>query len=588
MKYRSHYCGQVNKSDLNQSVKLCGWIMKSRDHGGVIFIDLFDHSGLVQVVANPGLKDFKVLESLSTHSVVCLEGTVIPRPDGTVNPNLSTGEIEVTIDQLVWYNKAAPLGFDVNDTKVSESVRAANRILDIRSERMQTSLRFRAKMMGAMRQCLDHMQFLEVETPILTRSTPEGARDYLVPSRTHPSKAFALPQSPQQFKQMLMMGGIDRYYQFARCFRDEDLRADRQPEFTQLDLEMSFMSAEEICEHVEKLVHHMLSETLDVKLPKFGTLSYDDALTYYGTDAPHLGNPLKLIPLDDVFKDCDFKVFQTPAISDGSRVAAIKLAGGCEQLSRKDLDGYASLVMKLGAKGLAYLKVNAIEDGKNGLSSPILKFLDDQTIDRLLSVLEVANGDIVFFGAGEDKLVNLTMHALSKQLAQDLGLIEEGLHFVWVKDFPMFEKVDGGLTAVHHPFTAPVDEDLNHLESAKAQAYDLVLNGHELGGGSIRISDPQLQQKIFNILGLDDDMVNQQFGYFMKALSQGTPIHGGFAFGIDRMAMVLQGIDSIREVIAFPKTQTASCALTQAPSQVSRMQWFDLGLQAMEVQDGGS
>ncbi|MDC3180519.1 aspartate--tRNA ligase [Gammaproteobacteria bacterium] len=588
MKYRSHYCGQVDKKDLNQSVKLCGWIMRSRDHGGVVFIDLFDHTGLVQIVANPTLQDFSTIESLSTHSVMCIEGEVIPRPDGTVNPNLPTGAVEIKIEKLLWHNKAAPLGFDVNDTKVSENVRAANRILDIRSERMQNSLRFRAKMMRAMRQYLDQTGFLEVETPILTRSTPEGARDYLVPSRTHPSKAFALPQSPQQFKQMLMMGCIDRYYQFARCFRDEDLRADRQPEFTQLDLEMSFLSADEICEYVEGLVHHMLFETLGLKLPKFKTLSYDDALKYYGTDAPHLGNPLKFIPLDEVFQSCEFKVFQTPAKAENSRVVGIKLSGGCEQLSRKDLDGYTNQVMKLGAKGLAYLKVNAVDQGLDGLSSPILKFLDEATVTRLLAVLDVKAGDLVFFGAGENKLVNLTMHALAKQIAQDLNLIEDGMHFVWVKDFPMFEEVEDGLTAVHHPFTAPVDEDLDQLANAKAQAYDLVLNGYELGGGSIRISDPALQQKIFNLLGLDDEMVDAQFGYFMKALTQGTPIHGGLAFGMDRMAMVLQGIDSIREVIAFPKTQTASCALTQAPSHVSRMQWFDLGLQAMENEDGGS
>lgn len=586
MKRRSHYCGQVGKNDIDQTVRLCGWVSRARDHGGVIFIDLFDYTGLVQIVAHPEMNDFSLIERLTTHSVLCVEGLVQSRPEGTENKNLSSGSVEVAIQKVTWHNTAQALGYDVNDPKVTEAVRASNRVLDIRSDTMQKSLRFRAKMMAAMRSYLDHDQFLEVETPILTRPTPEGARDYIVPSRVHPGHAFALPQSPQQFKQMLMMAAIDRYYQFARCFRDEDLRADRQPEFTQLDIEMSFMSADEVCAWAEGLMKHVVQEMLDVSLPTFPVMSYDDALLYYGTDAPNLANPLKFIPLDSVLKGCDFQVFSQPANDEDGRVAAIKLAGGCEKLSRKDLDGYTKQVMALGAKGLAYLKINDLSDLRAGISSPILKFLDDDTLKNLVNELQVEVGDVVFFGAGENRLVNLTLHALAKQLATDFDLFEPGLHFIWIRDFPMFERVDGTLHAVHHPFTAP-EEDYQDLTQAKAQAYDLVLNGYELGGGSIRIADTKLQQEVFSLLGIDEAHAQQEFGHLLHTLTQGTPIHGGLAFGIDRVCMVLQGLDSIREVIAFPKTQTASCALTKAPGLVDDIQWQELSLKFKKVKSGG-
>ncbi|MEC7030872.1 MAG: aspartate--tRNA ligase [Pseudomonadota bacterium] len=580
MSLRDQYCGQVTKENLNQTLKLSGWVAKSRDHGGVIFIDLFDHTGVVQLVFNPDIAAFPIAEKLTTHSVVCVEGRVTPRPEGTVNPNLSTGEVEVVVSQVVWHNVASPLGFDVNDSKVSEEVRAAHRVLDIRSDRMQKNLRFRGKMIRSLRNHLEEKGFLEVETPILTRSTPEGARDYLVPSRQNPGHAFALPQSPQQFKQMLMMGGVDRYYQFARCFRDEDLRADRQPEFTQLDIEMSFMSADEICELMESMVKAMLQDCLDMNdIQPFPVMSYQDAMLYHGTDAPDLRNPLKFIPMDDVFRQCHFEVFKKPAESEEGRVVAIRLPGGCEQLSRKDLDQYTHFVSKLGAKGLAYIKVNDLaQDDFAGLSSPILKFLSADDIQKVLDTCDAQTGDIIFFGAGSHYLVNLTMSALAKQLAVDLQLLSDKMAFVWVKDFPMFEKIEGGYTAIHHPFTAPLASDEGDLIHARAQAYDLVLNGSELGGGSIRIADPKLQQAVFDVLGIDQEKAQEEFGHLLSALSQGCPVHGGLAFGIDRMAMVLLGTNSIRDVIAFPKTQTATCALTKAPGDVSKAQWRELGL----------
>lgn len=576
---RDIHCGQVTKENLNQSVKLSGWVAKSRDHGGVIFIDLFDYSGAVQLVFNPDNEDFPIAEKLTTHSVLCVEGTVVPRPEGTVNQNLATGEVEVTISKLLWHNMASPLGFDVNDPKVGEDVRAQYRVLDIRSERMQKNLRFRSKMIQSLRKFLEGSGFLEVETPILTRSTPEGARDYLVPSRQSPGHAFALPQSPQQFKQMLMMGGIDRYYQFARCFRDEDLRADRQPEFTQLDMEMSFMSAQEVCDLMESMVKSMLKDCMDLEFDVFPSMSYDDAMMFYGTDAPDLRNPLRFTPLDEVLKDCNFEVFKNPANSSNGRVVAIRLPEGSSLLSRKDLDGYTNFVSKLGAKGLAYIKVNDLSlDNFEGLSSPILKFLDKGHIQGILDSCNAEDGDLLFFGAGDTYLVNLTMSALSKKLAADHSLLTQGFKFVWIKNFPMFEKTNEGLTAIHHPFTAPIEEDRNNLVSAKAQAYDLVLNGCELGGGSIRIAEPDLQREVFALLGIGDAHAKEEFGHLLDALSQGCPVHGGLAFGIDRMAMMLLDATSIRDVIAFPKTQTATCALTKAPGRVGAAQWRDLGL----------
>lgn len=583
MSFRTWYCGHLTKESLKQKVKLSGWVSKSRDHGGVVFIDLFDHTGVLQLVFNPGLEGFEIAEKASTHSVLCVEGVVENRPEGTVNPNLPTGEIEIKVEKVVWHNIAMPLGFDVNDPKVGEDVRAQHRVLDIRSDRMQKNMRFRAKMISYLRNYLEEKGFLEVETPILTRSTPEGARDYLVPSRNFPGNAFALPQSPQQFKQMLMMGSVDRYYQVARCFRDEDLRADRQPEFTQLDIEMSFMSADEICELMEEMVQGLVADTLGEKLGKFPVISYADALLRYGTDAPDLRNPLTLYPLDNILKNCDFEVFKGPANDKDSRVCAFKLEGGVDLLSRKDLDGYTQFVMKLGAKGLAYIKIN-----EEGLSSPILKFLSEEHVQKILETMNAKAGDMVFFGAGTQKVVNLTMHALVSKMARDHNLLSNEKKFVWVKDFPLFEKTEEGLTSVHHPFTSPKESDLDDLVNAKAIAYDLVLNGSELGGGSIRIANPKLQYEIFELLGLDKKQVKQEFGHLMSALEQGCPYHGGMAFGVDRMAMMLLGLSSMRDVIAFPKTQTASCALTKAPGQVLPKQWRELGLKVAGEKDGGS
>lgn len=582
MSLRDQYCGQINAQSLGKTVKLSGWVGKSRDHGGVIFIDLFDHTGVVQLVFNPDSEAFPIAEKASTHTVLCVEGMVESRPEGTINPNLSSGEVEIRVSQVNWHNEASALGFDVNDPKVSEDVRAHHRILDIRSERMQKNLRFRAKMMSHLRKFLEEHGFLEVETPILTRSTPEGARDYLVPSRNFPGNAYALPQSPQQFKQMLMMGAVDRYYQIARCFRDEDLRKDRQPEFSQLDLEMSFMNSDEICDLMEEMVKSLIKDLMGETLDTFPVLSYDDAMTQYGKDAPDLRNPLKLVPLDDLLKDCDFDVFKSPARSLEGRVCAFRLEGGAELLSRKDLDLYTQFVMKLGAKGLAYIKVN-----EDGLSSPILKFLSEDIIQAILERVEAKPGDLVFFGAGSTKLVNLSMSGFMAKLAEDHHLLKPGLHFVWIKDFPMFEKTEEGLTSIHHPFTAPRESDLENLETAKAQAYDLVLNGFELGGGSIRIADPKLQRKIFEILGLDENKIQDEFGHLLSGLEQGCPYHGGIAFGLDRMAMVLLNTASIRDVIAFPKTQTASCALTKAPSGVSTLQWRELGLKVIKGENDG-
>lgn len=582
MSLRDRYCGQVGKEQLGQEIKLSGWVGKSRDHGGVIFIDLFDHTGVVQLVFNPNSAGFSVAEKASTHSVLCIEGLVENRPDGTINPNLSSGEVEIKVSKIQWHNIAAPLGFDVNDPKVGEDVRAQHRVLDLRSERMQRNLRFRAKMMSYIRGFLEKNEFLEVETPILTRSTPEGARDYIVPSRNSPGNAYALPQSPQQFKQMLMMGAMDRYYQVARCFRDEDLRADRQPEFTQLDIEVSFMSADEICNLMEEMVKGLVKEMLGVSLEAFPSMSYDDALTYYGKDAPDLRNPLRLCPLDDLLKNCDFDVFKSPANSEKGRVCAFRLPGGVDLCSRKDLDTYTQFVMKLGGKGLAYIKVS-----EDGLSSPILKFLSEDVIQNILKRVEAKAGDIVFFGAGGTHLVNLSMSAFMAKLANDHDLLKDGFEFVWIKDFPMFEKIEGGLTSVHHPFTAPNESDLDRLETAKAQAYDLVLNGYELGGGSIRNSDPKLQKKIFELLGVSPEKIQDEFGHLIQALEQGCPYHGGIAFGLDRVTMVLLGIQSMRDVIAFPKTQTASCALTKAPGKITSVQWRELGLKVAKGESDG-
>lgn len=582
MKFRDRYCGQVTTEQLKETVLISGWVGKSRDHGGVIFIDLFDYTGMVQLVFNPGSKGFEVAEKATTHSVLTVEGVVEKRPDGTINENLATGEIEIKVVDVHWYNTASALGFDVNDPKVGEDVRAQHRVLDIRSEKMQRNLRFRAKMMSYLRGFLEEQGFLEVETPILTRSTPEGARDYLVPSRNFPGHAFALPQSPQQFKQMLMVGCMDRYYQVARCFRDEDLRADRQPEFTQLDIEMSFMTSNEICTLMEKMVKGLVKATLGIGLEAFPSMSYQDALLYHGTDSPDLRNPLRLVPLDDILKTCDFEVFKGPANDKNGRVCGLKLTGGVALLSRKDLDAYTQYVMKLGAKGLAYIKF-----GKDGLISPILKFLSEDTVKDILSAVDAKEGDIVFFGAGKTKLVNLSMDALMSRLARDHGLLQDGLHFVWIKEFPLFEKIEGGVTSVHHPFTAPLETDKDDLLSARSDAYDLVLNGYELGGGSIRIADPALQKSIFSLLGLSDEKIQDDFGHLVSALEQGCPYHGGIAFGLDRMTMVLLGIQSMRDVIAFPKTQTASCALTKAPGRVIPAQWRELGLQVTKGDGNG-
>lgn len=574
MPMRTHYCGEVTEALIGETIEVTGWVHRRRDHGGVIFIDLRDARGLLQVVFDPDTPDvFARAETLRSEFVLRVKGRVRERPEGQINPKMATGQIEVLGLELEILNAAQTPPFH-HDDDVSEEVRLRYRYIDLRRESMQQNLRLRAQVVSALRRALDDGGFLDVETPILTRATPEGARDYLVPSRTQPGQFFALPQSPQLFKQLLMMAGFDRYYQIVKCFRDEDLRADRQPEFTQLDIETSFMDEDDITTTFEALIRDVFKSVLDVDLPDpFPRLTYADAMQRYGSDKPDLRIAMELVEVSDLLGDVDFKVFAGPAKDPEGRVAALCVAGAAS-MSRKELDDLAGFVARYGARGLAYIKVNDRAAGRDGLQSPILKFLPDDAIAGIMDRVSAADGDVVFFGADKANVVNDAMGALRVKLGHELGLAEGDWRPLWVVDFPMFDKDSrtGRWTALHHPFTAPKNDDADALKAdpgaTLSRAYDMVLNGSEIGGGSVRIHREQMQQAVFELLDIGDDEANEKFGFLLEALRYGCPPHGGIAFGLDRIVALMAGVDSIREVIAFPKTQSAQCLLTNAPGAV--------------------
>lgn len=581
---RSHYCGEINESLNGQEIEVCGWVHRRRDHGGVIFIDLRDREGLLQVVFDPDRAEiFAEAERIRSEYVLKVKGLVRPRPDGTVNPNMATGQVEVLAHELETLNKSETPPFH-HDEQANEDIRLKYRYLDLRRENMLGNLMLRHKVTVAMRNFLDGNGFVDVETPMLTRATPEGARDYIVPSRTHPGKFFALPQSPQIFKQLLMMSGLDRYYQIVRCFRDEDLRADRQPEFTQLDIEMSFVDEEDVMGNMEGMIRHVFKETMNIELAdSFPRMTYAEAMQRFGSDKPDLRIDLELIEVADLMSSVEFKVFAGPAADPEGRVAALCVPGGAE-LSRKVIDDYTAYVGRYGAKGLAYIKVNDFEAGRDGLQSPILKFLPDDAVNGILERTGAKSGDLIFFGADKARVVNDALGALRVKVGEDRGLIADGWAPLWVVDFPMFEKdkTSKRWTALHHPFTAPSVNDAEALKAdasnALSRAYDMVLNGSEIGGGSIRIHDQNIQAAVFDILGISKEEANEKFGFLLEALQYGCPPHGGVAFGLDRIVALMAGAESIRDVIAFPKTQTASCPLTNAPGEVSAEQLKETGI----------
>ncbi|AMO67804.1 aspartyl-tRNA synthetase [gamma proteobacterium BDW918] len=588
---RSHYCGSLGSENIDQEVTLCGWVDRRRDHGGVIFLDMRDREGIVQVVFDPDTEEhFRTADRVRGEYVLRIRGRVRARAGATVNANMKTGEIEVLGKELEILNESETPPFQLDDhTNVGEDVRLRYRYLDLRRPQIADKLRLRARITSVLRRYLDSQNFLDIETPILTRATPEGARDYLVPSRTHAGKFFALPQSPQLFKQLLMVSGFDRYYQIAKCFRDEDLRADRQPEFTQIDIETSFMDDKQIMAVTEGMISDLFKEVMNIDLGSFPTMKYAEAMSRFGSDKPDLRIPLEMVDVGDLMQDVEFKVFSGPAKSPEGRVAALKVPGGNEALTRKQIDEYTKFVGIYGAKGLAYIKVNDKSDLENGLQSPIVKFLPEPVRAAILDRLAAENGDLIFFGADSAKVVNEALGALRCKLGEDLKLYTCEWAPLWVVDFPMFEKDgSGNWTSLHHPFTAPSCSP-EELEKAPGEAlsiaYDMVLNGTELGGGSVRIHRSDMQQAVFRVLGIGPEEADEKFGFLLDALKYGAPPHGGLAFGLDRLVMLMTGAKSIRDVIAFPKTQSAACVMTDAPGTVEVKQLTELNIRLRKLEE---
>ena len=580
---RSHYCGQLRDTHIGEEVSLYGWVHRRRDHGGVIFLDMRDHEGIVQVVFDPDTEEsFNLADQVRNEYVLHIKGRVRSRDEAAINPKMATGMVEVLGKELTLLNRAETPPFQLDEySEAGEDVRLRHRYLDLRRPEMQDKLRMRSKASHYVRRFLEEREFVDIETPILTRATPEGARDYLVPSRVHPGNFYALPQSPQLFKQLLMMSGFDRYYQIARCFRDEDLRADRQPEFTQIDIETSFMGEEEIMALTQEMLVNLFRDVADVDLGEFPVITYAEAMQKYGSDRPDLRFDLPLVDIADLMTEVEFKVFATPANDPGSRVVALRLANG-ERLSRKMIDDYTKFVSIYGARGLAYIRVNDLAAGMEGLQSPILKFLPEEVVKNVLERVGAEQGDIIFFGADKAKVVNDALGALRVKLAEDLELFEREWACCWVTDFPMFEGSDAeGWTATHHPFTHPsgtIDEMMENPGATLSRAYDVVINGYEVGGGSIRVHRADWQKAIFRVLKLSDNEAHEKFGFLLDALKYGAPPHGGLAFGLDRIIMLLVRSHAIRDVIAFPKTQTAHCLLTAAPGEVEPDQLHELAI----------